>query len=120
MLVEASESVWESLIENMSDRDLLRAIEPLDIDEQVYLAKYLSRDLTGRLLTSLDPALRSRVLKVMDFDRDRVGRIMDFQLITMPADVTLATVQRYLRRKRSPKAPINSLSPMSTTRCWAS
>lgn len=100
VLVEASESVWESLIENMSDRDLLRAIEPLDIDEQVYLAKYLSRDLTGRLLTSLDPALRSRVLKVMDFDRDRVGRIMDFQLITMPADVTLATVQRYLRRKK--------------------
>lgn len=101
VLVEASESVWESLIENMSDRDLLRAIEPLDIDEQVYLAKYLSRDLTGRLLTSLEPALRSRVLKVMDFDRDRVGRIMDFQLITMPSDVTLATVQRYLRRKKA-------------------
>ncbi|MGB9095487.1 magnesium transporter [Erwinia sp.] len=101
VLVEASESVWESLIEEMSDRDLLRAIAPLDIDEQVYLSKYLSRDLTGRLLTSLDPALRSRVLEVMDFDRDRVGRITDFKLITMPADVTLATVQRYLRRKKS-------------------
>ncbi len=101
VLVEASESVWDSLIEEMSDRDLLRAIAPLDIDEQVYLSKYLSRDLTGRLLTSLDPALRSRVLEVMDFDRDRVGRITDFKLITMPADVTLATVQRYLRRKKS-------------------
>ncbi len=101
VLVEASESVWDSLIEEMSDRDLLRAIAPLDIDEQVYLSKYLSRDLTGRLLTSLDPALRSRVLEVMDFDRDSVGRITDFKLITMPADVTLATVQRYLRRKKS-------------------
>ena len=101
VLVEASESVWDSLIEEMSDRDLLRAIEPLDIDDQVHLAKYLSRDLTGRLLTSLDPALRSRVLEVMEFDRDRVGRITDFKLITMPADVTLATVQRYLRRKKS-------------------
>lgn len=101
VLVEASESVWESLIEEMSDRELLRAIEPLDIDEQVYLAKYLSRDLTGRLLTSLEPEQRSRVLEVMDFDRDRVGRITDFKLVTMPADVTLATVQRYLRRKKS-------------------
>ena len=100
VLVEASENVWESLIEEMSDRDLLQAIEPLDIDEQVYLAKYLSRDLTGRLLTSLDPALRSRVLEVMDFDRDRVGRIMDFKLVTVPADIKLATVQRYLRRKK--------------------
>ena len=101
VLVEASENVWESLIEEMSDRDLLRAIKPLDIDEQVFLAKYLSRDLTGRLLTSLDPELRSRVLDVVDFDRDRVGRIMDFKLVTVRADVTLATVQRFLRAKKT-------------------
>ncbi|WP_338493877.1 magnesium transporter [Erwinia aphidicola] len=101
VLVEASENVWESLIEEMSDRDLLRAIKPLDIDEQVYLAKYLSRDLTGRLLTSLDPELRSRVLDVVDFDRERVGRIMDFKLVTVRADVTLATVQRFLRSKKT-------------------
>lgn len=101
VLVEASESVWESLIEEMSDRDLLRAIAPLDIDDQVYLAKYLSRDLTGRLLTSLDPALRSRVLETVHFDRDRVGRIMDFKLITVRADITLATVQRFLRRNKA-------------------
>jgi len=101
VLVEASENVWESLIEEMSDRDLLRAIKPLDIDEQVYLAKYLSRDLTGRLLTSLDPELRSRVLDVVDFDRDRVGRIMDLKLVTVRADVTLATVQRFLRSKKT-------------------
>ncbi|OFC61670.1 magnesium transporter [Candidatus Erwinia dacicola] len=101
VLVEASENVWERLIEEMSDRDLLRAIKLLDIDEQVYLAKYLSRDLTGRLLTSLDPELRSRVLDVVDFDRDRVGRIMDFKLVTVRADVTLATVQRFLRSKKT-------------------
>lgn len=101
VLVEASENVWESLIEEMSDRDLLRAIAPLDIDEQAYLAKYLSRDLTGRLLTSLNPALRSHVLDVMHFDRDRVGRIMDFKLVTVRADVTLATVQRFLRKRKA-------------------
>ena len=47
VLVEVSESVWESLIEEMSDRDLLRAIEPLDIDEQAYLARYLSDRKSG-------------------------------------------------------------------------
>ncbi|RWR00804.1 dihydroorotate dehydrogenase [[Pantoea] beijingensis] len=101
VLVEASESVWESLIEEMSDKDILRAIKPLDIDEQAYLAKYLSRDLSGRLLTSLEPALRSRVLNVMHFDRDRVGRIMDFNLLTVRANVSLAAVQRFLRRKKA-------------------
>ncbi|CAK9885606.1 MAG: Magnesium transporter MgtE [Candidatus Erwinia impunctatus] len=100
VLVEASKNVWDSLIEEMSDRELLRAIKPLDIDEQAYLVKYLPRDLTGRLLTSLEPEQRSRVMELMDFDHDRVARIMDFNLITVPADITLATVQRYLRKKK--------------------
>ena len=100
VLVEASESVWESLTEEMSDRDILRAIEPLDIDEQVWLVRYLPRDLTGRLLTSLAPDQRARVLSVVQFDRDRVGRIMDFNILTVRADVSLATVQRFLRRKK--------------------
>ena len=101
VLVEASETVWESLTDAMSDKDILQAIAPLDIDDQAYLAKYLPRDLTGRLLTSLDPALRARVLNVVHFDRDRVGRIMDFNFITVRADVDLATVQRFLRRRRA-------------------
>jgi len=101
VLVEASESVWESLIEEMSDKAILQAIEPLDIDDQAYLVKYLSRDLTGRLLTSLEPGQRAHVLNMMHFDRDGVGRIMDFNLLTVRADVSLATVQRFLRRKKS-------------------
>ncbi len=101
VLVEASETVWESLTEVMSDKNILQAIAPLDIDDQAYLAKYLPRDLTGRLLTQLDPALRARVLNVVHFDRDRVGRIMDFNFITVRADVDLGTVQRFLRRRRA-------------------
>ncbi|KAA5968140.1 magnesium transporter [Pantoea sp. M_9] len=101
VLVEASETVWESLTEGMSDREILRAIEPLDIDDQVYLARYLSRDLTGRLLTTLEPQLRARLLDVIELDRDRVGRIMDFNILTVRADVTLATVLRFLRKRSS-------------------
>ncbi|MFS2222094.1 magnesium transporter [Pantoea sp. B65] len=101
VLVEASENVWESLIAGMSDKAILLAIAPLDINDQAYLAKYLPRDLTGRLLTSLEPGQRAHVLDMMHFDRDRVGRIMDFNLLTVRAGVTLATVQRFLRRKKS-------------------
>lgn len=98
VLVEASETVWASLTEEMSDRDILHAIEPLDIDDQVYLARYLPRDLTGRLLTTLEPSLRARLMSVIELDRDRVGQIMDFNILTVRSDVTLATVQRYLRK----------------------
>ncbi|WP_455845319.1 magnesium transporter [Pantoea agglomerans] len=98
VLVEASETVWASLTEEMSDRDILHAIEPLDIDDQVYLARYLPRDLTGRLLTTLEPSLRARLMSVIELDRDRVGQIMDFNILAVRSDVTLATVQRYLRK----------------------
>ncbi len=54
-LVEVSETVWDSLIEEMSDKDLLKTMSLLDVDDQVYLAEYLPRDLTGRVLTSLEP-----------------------------------------------------------------
>jgi len=103
-LVEVSETVWDSLIEEMSDKDLLRAISLLDLDDQVYLAEYLPRDLTGRVLTSLEPRQRDKVREVMKFAKESVGRIMDFELLTIRPDVTLATVQRYLRfRKIIPK-----------------
>ncbi|WP_343463589.1 magnesium transporter [Pantoea sp.] len=109
VLVEASETVWDSLTEEMSDRDILRAIEPLDIDDQVYLARYLPRDLTGRLLTTLEPDLRASLLDVIELDRDRVGRVMDFNILTVRADVTLETVQRFLRKRKSMPAGTDKL-----------
>lgn len=60
-LVEASENVWESPIAEMSNRDILQAISPLDVDEQAYLARYLPRDLVGRVLTALEPHRRALV-----------------------------------------------------------
>lgn len=37
-LVEVSETVWDTLIKEMSDKDLLKAMRTLHVDEQAYLA----------------------------------------------------------------------------------
>lgn len=99
ILVEAAENVWESLTERMSDKDLLRAIQPLDLDDQAWLARFLSRDLTGRLLTSLRPKQRADLLNIIKNDVDGVARVMDFNFITLRKDIRLGVVQRFLRRK---------------------
>ena len=101
VLLEAAESVRDFLIEEMSDRALMLALSTLDIDEQVYLVQRLSRDLTGRLLASLPPKERNRVRQVMGYGRHSVGAIMAFEVITVRPDVSLAAVQRYLRRRGS-------------------
>ena len=43
ILVEASETVWDSLISGMSDKELLHALSTLDIDDQIYLGQHLPR-----------------------------------------------------------------------------
>ena len=85
----------------MSDKDLLKTMSLLDVDDQVYLAEYLPRDLTGRVLTSLDPRQRDKVREVMKFNKECVGRIMDFELLTVRPDVSLGTVQRFLRLNKA-------------------
>lgn len=98
VLLEASESVWDDLIDEMTDRELLDALQYLDIDEQIYLVQHLPRNLTGRLLASLPADERARVRQVMHYEKNSVGAIMEFEVITVRPDVTLQAVQRYLRR----------------------
>lgn len=104
-LVEVAEPVWDSLIEEMSDKDLLKAIKALDVDEQAYLAQYLPRNLMGRLLTSLEPEQRAQVREMIHYGKDTVGWMMDFELVTVRQDVTLGAVHRFLlMRKTIPEA----------------
>ncbi|MCX9006442.1 magnesium transporter [Citrobacter portucalensis] len=98
VLLEASENVWDDLIDEMSDRELLDALQYLDIDEQIYLVQHLPRNLTGRLLATLPAEERTRVRQVLNYEKNSVGAIMEFEVITVRPDVTLEVVQRYLRR----------------------
>ncbi|OMQ21802.1 magnesium transporter [Serratia oryzae] len=100
-LVEVAEPVWDSLIEEMSDKDLLKAIKTLDVDEQAYLAQYLPRNLMGRLLTSLEPDERTQVREMVHYGKDTVGWMMDFELVTVRPDVSLGTVHRFLRQRKT-------------------
>lgn len=98
ILLEASENVWEDLIDGMSDKALLDALDTLAIDEQIWLVQHLPRNLTGRLLATLPANERARVRQVMRYGEHCVGAIMEFEVVTIRPDVTLETVQRDLRQ----------------------
>lgn len=100
-LIEASDAVWDSLTANMSDRQLLAALQHLDLDEQAYLAGYLPRDLVEQLLASLDAHQRARVSEIIHLGRDRVGGLMDFDLIAIRDDITLGAALRFLRKRKT-------------------
>jgi magnesium transporter len=99
ILLEVSDAVRESLIEEMEHKELLDAAEHLESDEIADLVPDLPKDVVFELLTSLDSRNRAKVQSVLDFPEDTVGALMEFEMITVREDVTLEVVIRYLQRR---------------------
>ncbi|QWT22356.1 magnesium transporter [Bacillus sp. NP157] len=98
ILLEVSDSVRESLIADMDDREILAAVEPLDADELADLVDDLPTEVLPELMASLDAQDRERVQAAMSFEDDQVGALMDFEMVTIREDISLEVVLRYLRR----------------------
>lgn len=98
ILLEVSDSVRESLIETMDRDELLAAAESLDTDEIADIAADLPRDVIEELMASLDAQQRARLNAALSYPEDTVGALMDFDMVTIRADVTLEAALRYLRR----------------------
>jgi magnesium transporter len=98
ILLEVSDSVRESLIQDMDKAELLAAAESLDTDEIADIAADLPHDVIQELLTTLDAQKRALLQSALAYPEDTVGALMDFEMVTIRADVTLEVALRYLRR----------------------
>ena len=98
ILLEASDAVRESLIARMDNQELLAAAGTLDTDEIADLAPDLPKDVIQELLTTLDVQKRAHLQSALSYPEDTVGALMDFDMVTIRADVTLEVALRYLRR----------------------
>jgi magnesium transporter len=98
ILLEVSDSVRESLIQTMDKAELLAAAESLDTDEIADIAADLPKDVIEELLTTLDAQKRAHLQSALAYPEDTVGALMDFEMVTIRADVTLEVALRYLRR----------------------
>jgi magnesium transporter len=98
ILLEVSDAVRESLISSMDTEELVAATETLDADEIAELAPDLPQEVMDDVFQSLPVEEREQLRAAMSFDEDMVGALMDFDDVTVRADVTLEVVLRYLRR----------------------
>jgi magnesium transporter len=97
ILIEVSDAVRESLIATMDNRELVAAAASLDTDEIADLAPDLPKDVVQELMKSLDEQKRAQVESSLSYDEDSVGALMDYDFVTIRADVTIETALRYLR-----------------------
>jgi magnesium transporter len=98
ILLEVSDAVRGSLIKGMDSDELLAAAETLDTDEIADLAPDLPQDVIEDLLDSLDAQNRARLQSALSYPEETVGALMDYDMVTIRADVTLEVALRYLRR----------------------
>lgn len=98
ILLEVSDAVRESLIASMDKAELLAAAGTLDTDEIADLAEDLPQDVIQELLSMLDAQKRARLESALSFADDSVGALIDYDMVTIRADVTLEVTLRYLRR----------------------
>ena len=98
ILLEVSDSVRETLIENMDAHELVAAAEQLDTDEIADLVPDLPQDVVDDVLHSMSAEEREQLRAAMSYAEDSVGALMDFDMVSVRDDVSLEVVLRYLRR----------------------
>src|SRR6185436_13682167 len=98
ILLEVSDAVRETLIENMDAHELVAAAEQLDTDEIADLVPDLPPDVVDDVLHSLSIEEREQLRAAMSYPEDSVGALMDFDMVSVRDDVSLEVVLRYLRR----------------------
>jgi magnesium transporter len=96
-LVEVNDEVRAGLINSMATDDLVAATEGLDADDLADLIQDLPGDVIQETLRAMDQQNRDRLVSVLHYPEDTAGGLMNVDVVTVRADVTLDVVQRYLR-----------------------
>ena len=99
VLAEAEDAVRASRMAQMNAEELAAVAQDVDLDDAVDILQDLPEDLVDEILLAMDAQDRARLQSVLRYPEDTAGGLMNTDVITVRADVTLETVLRYLRRR---------------------
>ncbi len=97
VLLEVNDEVRAGLIRDTSPDDLIQAVGDLDIDDLADILNDLPDAVITEVLRAMDKQDRERLAQVMSYPEDSAGGLMNPNVVTVRADVTLDVVLRYVR-----------------------
>lgn len=97
VLLHVNDEVRESLLAEMDPEEILAAAGSLETDDLVELLDDLPDALTDQVLHSMDVENRERLEQMLTYPEDTAGRLMNTDVVTVRADVSIDVVLRYLR-----------------------
>ena len=98
VLSELQDAVRAELLESMHPREVAEATKNLDADDAVDIIQDLPVDVQDSVLLSMDEQNRLRIASALSYPEDSAGGLMNIDVISVRADVSLDVVMRYLRR----------------------
>ena len=99
VLTQVNDEVRAGLIENMKMPDLIAATEGLDADDLADIFLDLPGAVIQEVLRAMDKQDRQRLEVMLHYPEDSAGGLMNVDVVTIRADVTLDVVMRYLRMR---------------------
>jgi len=106
LLVELPDTVRDTLMGNMGAEELRASTAGLETDDIADLVGDLPDNLAQELLSTLAQQDRQRLENILAYPEDTAGGLMNPDLLTIRADITLEVVLRYLRQRGS--MPVSS------------
>ena len=97
VLTELEGSILGDVLEQLEPRDLARAIGELDTDDAVYLIESLSEERREHVLHAVPAPDRAAMREALSYPEDSAGRLMQREMIAVPAFWTVGQVIDYCR-----------------------
>ncbi|NNE36728.1 MAG: magnesium transporter [Gammaproteobacteria bacterium] len=99
VLSHAQDPVRAGLLEQMPPAEVADVTKSLDADDIADILNDLPKSVVDDVLFSMDAQDRQRLASVLSYPEDTAGGLMNPDIISVRADVTLDVVSRYLRQK---------------------
>ena len=98
VLAEVEDAVRAGRLRTMPPKELAALADHLDEDDVVDILQELPEEVVDDVLEAMEAQDRERLSRALAYPEDSAGGLMNRDAISVRADVTLETVQRYLRR----------------------
>jgi magnesium transporter len=98
LIPELDETLRDEVAQHLGTDDLARAIVDLDTDDALYLIDGLEETRRDQVFNAIPRAIRRQLEEGLAFPEDSAGRLMQREMVAVPAHWDVGTCIDYLRR----------------------
>ena len=98
VLQELPDEVQSQILSTMDTQEMVAVMEGLDADDVADILQQLPERVMAEVLSAMSERDRQRVERVLSYDEETAGGLMDTEIVSVRPNLHLDVVLRYLRR----------------------